>query len=654
MNLVIVESPSKTKTIKQYLGSDYDVVATKGHIRDIENTGKDNLGLDLENNYKPIYGIIPKQYSTIKMLNEVVKKSDRVYLATDPDREGEAISWHLKETLNLGGKDVKRIEFNEITEPAILEAIKNPRDIDENLFEAQETRKIIDRIIGYKLSSVLKHVLGSSSNANISAGRVQSATLKMITDREEAIKNFTPVVYYQVEVQFRHFKAMLTEAGKQTAWKINDEELANKIVSELDNSFVVSDIKYGTKYEKPGSPFTTSTLIQAALNKYNMSSKKTMKIAQELYEGVEANSKHIAFISYMRTDSIRISDVFKKQLVGHIVNTFGKEYLSSHNFKTNKNAQDAHEAIRPVSLYMTVEKAKEYLNNDQLKIYTLIYNQTVESMMKDTEVETKTVTLTNHNYNFTVTFEKRIFDGFKKNRTEKEKEPYEFKHEIGDVMTSTQEPKLLKKETEGPKRFTEASIVKEMESSGIGRPSTYSSTIEILKSRNYVTIVKKEIVPTQIGKGASKFLIENFGEIVNVDYTANMEKNLDEIALGDIKESDVVPSFYNEFMTLLDEKKSSLKPIETGEVCPNCGSKMVYRSNKNGMFEACSNYPRCKYIKHEQKEDAPKIECPECHTGYLVERVSRVGPKAGKKFWGCSNYPSCKFTISKINQIKTK
>ena len=655
MNLVIVESPSKTKTIKQYLGADYNVVATKGHIRDIENTGKDNLGLDFENNFKPIYAIIPKQYPTINMLNDYVKKSDRIYLATDPDREGEAISWHLKETLKLAGKEVKRIEFNEITEPAIINAINNPRDIDEKLFEAQETRKIIDRIIGFKLSTILKHAIGSSGGSTFSAGRVQSVCLKMITDREEEINNFKSQTYYQIEVQFRHFKAMLVEGTKQTAWKIDDEALANKILSEIDNTFVVSNIKMGVKYEKPSSPFTTSTLIQSALNKYNMNSKKTMKIAQELYEGVEAGGRHIAFITYMRTDSTRISDVFKKQLVSHIISNYGKEYLGTHNFKTNTNAQDAHEAIRPVSLYMNIEKAKEYLNNDQLKIYTLIYNQTVESMMKDSEVETKTVTLTNNGYNFVVTFEKRIFDGFKKNRSEKEKEPYEFKHELGDVMISKEDAKLLKKETEGPKRFTEASIVKEMESSGIGRPSTYSSTIETLKSRSYVSVVKKELVPTQIGVGASKFLNQNFSEIINIDYTANMEKNLDEIAVGKVNESDIVPAFYNQFEELIEEKKPQLKIIETGEVCPNCGSKMVYRSNKNGTFEACSNYPTCKYIKHEQKEEDPvKIECPECKNGYLVQRISRIGPKAGRKFWGCSNYPSCKFTISNLNTIKVK
>ena len=656
MNLVIVESPSKTKTIKQYLGQDFDVVATKGHIRDIQDTGVDNLGLDIKNGYKPIYAVIPKQKSTINMLNETVKKADKIYLATDPDREGEAISWHLKEVLDFGNREVKRIEFNEITESAINNAIKNPRDIDENLFEAQETRKIIDRIIGYKLSSILKRSVGSdATNKIVSAGRVQSACLKIIIDRENEIKNFVPVTYYQIEANFKNFKAMLIETGKSSAWKTNDEEQALEVLNSLDEFFVVSDIIMGKRSEKSSSPFTTSTLIQAALNKYNMSSKKTMKIAQELYEGVDVNGRHVAFITYMRTDSTRISDDFKNHLRAHIVSTFGKEYLGYvHTYNNNENTQNAHEAIRPVSLFQTPEKAKSFLSPDQLKIYTLIYNQTVESMMRDAEIETKTVILTNYIYNFSVTFEKTVFDGFKKNRSEKEQPSYEFKHSLGDIIKPSGPLKLLKKETEGPKRFTEATIVKEMESSGIGRPSTYSSTIETLKSRQYVSVEKKKLVPTEQGNIVSKFLDVYFGDVINVDYTASMEEELDKIAIGEEKESEIVPSFYNNFIELMNKVSKDVKPVETGEICPECGAKLVYRVYKGSRFIACSNYPKCRYVKRDEVKSDTYIECPECHTGHLVQRVNKAGRRPGSKFWGCSNYPSCKFVITSLSSIKVK
>jgi len=434
MKLVIVESPSKTKTIKQYLGNEYDVVATKGHIRDIKNCGKDNLGIDVENDYKPIYEIIPKQYPTIKMLNEAVSESDTIYLATDPDREGEAISWHLNEVLRFGSKEVKRIEFNEITESAIKNAIKNPRDIDDRLFRSQETRKIMDRIIGYELSSLVKKTVGAAFEGTNTAGRVQSACLKMITDREKEIKAFTPVTFYDIEVDFGDFKARLVEKGTKNIKKFDNKLEAMSVLDSLNESFIVSNIDISNRYEKPGAPLTTSSLMQAALNKHNLNSKKTMKVAQELYEGIEVNGKHIAFITYMRTDSTRLSDEFQTQLHFFIKNAFGEDYCGYlHQKKLSENAQDAHEAIRPVSLKQTKEWAKEYLTKDQFQVYSIVYDQTVESMMKDALIEVKTVTLSNGEYEFIASFDKTLFDGYKKNRKSESKEK-EFKNELGDAL----------------------------------------------------------------------------------------------------------------------------------------------------------------------------------------------------------------------------
>ena len=649
MKLVIVESPSKTKTIKQYLGNDFQVVASKGHIRDIKNEGIDNLGLDFSNNLKPIYTIIDKQYPVIKELNRYASKADKIYLATDPDREGEAISWHLKETLNLENKDVKRIEFNEITEPAILHAIENPRDIDEKLVQSQETRKIIDRIIGFKLSSLLKKSIGSQS-----AGRVQSAALKIVNDREEEIQKFVSKKYFEIEAITKSFKAKLLEIGKNKAAQFENEDEARGLYEVLTKDMVIRNIDYTTRYEKAQSPFTTSTLIQSALNKYNLSSSKTMKIAQELYEGIEINSKHIAFITYMRTDSTRLSDEFiNKQLVPTIINNYGKQYLGRlHSYNNNKDTQDAHEAIRPVSLLRTPSSLAQYLNKDQLNVYTLIYERTLESMMKDAIVEVKNVKFDSNGQMFGSSFDKYTFLGYKIVTGHDSSNEVVFDKNIGDVV-SFDKINLVNKETEGPQRFTEATLIKEMESSGIGRPSTYASTIKTLKDRGYITISKKKVVPTEQGQLTSKFLDKYFETIINIQYTAQMEKKLDEIAQGNISETETVTTFYDDFIKLFDEQKSSIKPVETGELCPVCGSPLVYRNNSFGLFIACSNYPSCRYIKKDEQPNKIEIECPECHGGHLVERTAKVGPKKGKKFYGCSNYPKCKYTTTSLS-IKKK
>ena len=656
MKLVIVESPSKTKTIKQYLGPDYQVVASKGHIRDIENTGKDNLGLDFENGLTPIYSIIPKQYSTIKMLNEYVAKADEIYLATDPDREGEAISWHLKEVLNINNKPVHRIEFNEITEPAIKKAMDAPRDIDMNLVHSQETRKIIDRIIGYRLSGILKKQIGSiNPQDTVSAGRVQSAALRIVTDKEEEIKKFVPKQFFEIEAENESFKAKLLEKGKNKAFQTENEEEVENIKSSLTKNMIISSISYESRHERTNPPFTTSTLIQAALNRYSITSARTTKIAQELYEGVEIGGKHVALITYMRTDSTRLSDEFVKgQLIPTIISTYGKEYLSFlHQQKSSENIQDAHEAIRPVSLKRTPESLKDDLSKDQLNLYTLIYQRTIASMMADSTINVMNVKFDSNGYSFGSGFEKYEFLGFQKAYKDKKISESLFDGKEGDSIKFNK-ISILKKETEGPQRFTEATLIKEMETSGIGRPSTYSSTMSTLKNRKYVTESKKKLIPSEQGLLTSQFLNKYYGMVINVNYTADMEKTLDEIAQGTKDEKAIVSSFYRAFEKIIEKNKGQYSAVLTGEKCPVCGEDMVYKISRYGRFEVCSSCGHIKKVEKPEISDLPEIECPECHKGHLVKRVAKNGPKKGKAFYGCSRYPDCKFTTSSLSIKKSK
>ena len=652
MKLVIVESPSKIHTIKQYLGKEFDCVASKGHVREIKDSGIDNLGLDFKNNLKPIYCVIDKQYETIKMINDKIKDSDFVYLATDPDREGEAISWHLKETLNLKGKEVKRIEFNEITKNAILTAIDNPRDIDMNLVASQETRKIIDRVIGYKLSGFIQNKAKSSG----SAGRVQSVALKLINDRENEVQNFIPETYYEIEADNDSFKAKLLEYGKNKDFKTNDKDLAEEIYKSLSKEMIVESINITEKHEKSAAPFNTSDLYQAASRKYSMSSSRTAKAAQHLYEGIVIDGHHTALITYMRTDARRLSSYFTNaELIPYIKNTYGEEYLGYlHKGKTSEFAQDAHEAIRPVSLKYTPDSVKENLdkiNKDLYKVYSLIFDRTVESIMKDSTIEEKEVIFINNNQRFHSFFDRYTFLGFKKAESKTKSSEKPFLYQIGDILKFSK-IELKEKKTEGPSRYDEASLIKEMETLGIGRPSTYASTVQTLKFRKYIEEDKKKFVPTLAGKYTSKLLDTYFSEFINVGYTANMEKKLDEIASGNEKEELFVLNFYSDFKKKFDLEVSNRKTVETGESCPICGSPMVFKKSNFGVFEACSNFPTCSFIKKDpptKKDGAiPTIECPECHIGHLVERTAK-----GKKFYGCSCFPNCKYTTSKL-PIKKK
>ena len=653
MKLVIVESPSKTKTIKQYLGPEYEVVASKGHVRDIADTGKGRLGLDFNNNLKPIYEIIPAQQPTIKMLNEKVEKADVIYLATDPDREGEAISWHLKEVLHIGNKPVYRIEFNEITEPAIKEAMKTPRNIDMLLVSSQETRKIIDRVIGFRLSSLLKKTVGAaSSTSKVSAGRVQSAALKMVTDKEEEIQKFVPEQFFEIEATNSSYTAKLQEPETNKVFLIKNKEEAQNIYASLSPLMTVTNINVKKQLDRSYPPFTTSTLIQSALNKYSINSKRTMMIAQTLYEGIDIDGKNVALITYMRTDSTRMSDVFKNQLVPFIKKNYGDEYLGyAHMQKDTEGVQDAHEAIRPVSLAMAPDSLRNYLKKDQLQIYTLIYQRTIASMMKDATKEITNVTFRSNNYLFMSSFEKYSFLGWHKAFSDKKEEKV-FEGKEGSTV-EFDKISLNAKETQPPERYTESTLIREMETSGIGRPSTYASTMDTLVGRRYISEEKKKIIPSKQGLLVSEFLHKYFSAIINIEYTAKMEDELDEIAKGKEKEATYVHQFYDNFEKIYEDNKEVIKPIPTGELCPVCGSPMVFKTGKFGQFEACSNYPSCTYIKKTKKDpDLPHIECPKCHEGYLVLKTATKGPKKGKKFYGCSQYPKCDYITTVIPSIK--
>ena len=635
-NLVIVESPSKSKTIEKYLGSDYKVVSSKGHIRDLSTTGKYGLGVDIDNDFKPNYIPIPGKQKMISDLKKNVKDSKMVYLATDPDREGEAISWHLKEALDIKDDAYERVLFHEITKDKVLEAFKSPRKIDFDLVKSQETRRILDRIIGFRLSKLMRSKTGGKS-----AGRVQSVALKLIVDREREIEAFVSEEYWTVTSVFKDFEATLFNY-KDEEIKLTNESDTDKVINSLGEDFKVVSIEQKEKNKKARPPFITSTLQQDASNKLNFPAKKTMSIAQKLYEGIDIGSETVGLITYMRTDSIRLSDQFIKEGYKYINDTYGKEYVGY--VKTSKkkdNVQDAHEAIRPTSIFRTPKKMKEYLTNDEYKLYELIYCRAVASLMADAKVNATTIILRNNDYDFKATGQVLIFDGYLKVYKEFESSEDKILPDLknNDILNA----ESIEKEqhfTQPPARYTEAKLIKEMEDLGIGRPSTYATVIDTIKEREYVKLVEKKFVPTEIGIETTDKLQEFFSGNINVEYTANMEKDLDDIA--DEKEDNikVLHEFYDSFEPLVKKAFGEMekKPAEqTGESCPDCGNPLVIRKGKYGEFTACSNYPTCKYIKKEQKEIKEIVKCPECG-GTIIEKTS----KRGKVFYGCNNYPKCK------------
>ena len=637
MKLVIVESPSKTKTIGKYLGSDYKVVSSKGHVRDLATNGKFGLGIDIENNFEPNYIAISGKNSIIKDLKSEAKKSDIVYLATDPDREGEAISWHLYDVIGLNNDKYERILFNEITEPAIKEAMKHPRKIDYNLVKSQETRRMLDRIIGFRLSKLMQRKTGGKS-----AGRVQSVALKLIVDREREIEAFVPEEYWTIEALFDNLKSTLEKYNNKKIELKNESDALN-VISNLSDDFKVINVETKEKNKKGVMPFITSTLQQACSTKYNFGSSKTMSIAQKLYEGKDIGEETVGLITYMRTDSVRLSDVFVNDVKSYIMSEFGNEYVGSIKVSKNKdNVQDAHEAIRPTSIKRTPESIKKYLSSDEYKVYSIVYYRALASLMKDAKVKQTSITLDNNNYEFKSTGTITIFDGFMKvykdYMTSEDVELPDLK--VGEILNANS----INKEqhfTKPVSRYTEASLIKEMESLGIGRPSTYAKTMETLKLRNYVNVEDKKFYPTDIGIETSDKLQEFFSNIINVEYTANMETELDEIAENKLDNIKVLSEFYNDFEPLVEKAFTNMEkkaPEVTGEKCPECGNDLVIRKGKFGEFTACSNYPECKYIKKEEKQVHEICDCPICKSGKIIEKVT----KKGKVFYGCNNYPKCK------------
>ena len=646
--LVIVESPAKAKTIESYLGEEYTVLSSVGHIRDLATSGPGGLGVDVENQFQPKYKNVTGKGPLIKELKKVAKKSDQVYLATDPDREGEAISWHLADVLGLDLEDMSRVVFNEITKDAILEAFKHPRCVDMDLVRSQESRRILDRIIGFKLSKLLQSKIKSKS-----AGRVQSVALKLIVDKEKEIQAFVSEEYWSLDAMFGKAEAKIeAELVKKDNKKIevkNEAEM-NTIIAALQDPYTISRVEKRNRQKQPKLPFITSTLQQEAHSKLGYNAKKTMQIAQKLYEGVNIGSETVGLITYMRTDSTRLSDQFVDVAKSYVSITYGKEYVGkgATQKKKVKNAQDAHEAIRPSSVTRTPEELKTYLKRDELRLYKLIWERAVASLMSAATVEATTIEVSSGDYLFRASGQVLVFDGYLKvysyEETKNSKLP---KLSEGDVLTLF-DLAPLQHFTQPPARYSEAKLIKDMEELGIGRPSTYAQTMETLKARGYVVVTDKRFVPTDQGVLTSDKLAEFFAALINVEYTANMEQTLDEISKGQRVWHDELKIFYDDFIPLLEnaqEKMEKIMPVETGEMCPECGEPLVVRRGRYGEFVACSGYPNCRYIKKEEGAEevtqSTGVSCPKCEDGTIVEKRTR----RGKVFYGCDHYPSCDFAL---------
>ncbi len=635
-NLVIVESPSKSKTIGKYLGDDYKVVSSKGHIRDLATSGKFGLGVDVENGFTPSYVPIKGKSSIIKELKKDVKDSNLVYLASDPDREGEAIAWHLKDALGIKEDNYKRVRFNEITHDKVLEAMKNPSKIDDNLVKSQETRRILDRIIGFRLSKLLQRKIGAKS-----AGRVQSVALKIIVDREREIEAFKPEEYWTITAIFKDYEAELFKY-KEEDIELHSKKEADAVLEKLSDKYTVESIEKKEKARKSKFPFITSTLQQESSTKLGFSAKKTMSIAQKLYEGIDLGDETVGLITYMRTDSIRLSDDFVKPAMKYIEENYGKKYIGYvKKSKKTENVQDAHEAIRPTSILREPLKIKQYLSNDEFKLYSLIYKRTLASLMADASVNQTTIIFDNNNYKFKTVGSILIFDGYLKVYGDYESSEDKILPEIGDKEVAiTNNVDCSQHFTKPPARYTEAKLIKTLEELGIGRPSTYATIIDTIKSRGYVELVEKKFKPTEIGIETTDKLQDYFSDLINTDYTKNMEDELDSIAEGGIVWNKVLQDFYDIFEPRVEKAFTDMEkkaPIKTGEMCPECGNPLVIRKGKYGEFVACSNYPDCKYIKKEEKADVVICNCPNCD-GKIIEKNSR----RGKTFYGCNNYPKCK------------
>lgn len=643
-NLVIVESPAKAKTISKYLGKNYTVEASMGHVRDLP---KSKLGVDIEENFTPKYITIRGKGELINKLKKAAKKADKVYLATDPDREGEAISWHLANILKISEDETCRIVFNEITKGAVKESIKEARKINLNLVDAQQARRVLDRLVGYEISPILwKNV-----KWGLSAGRVQSAALKLICDKEEEIKAFEPKEYWTVDCVLKKgrkkFPIKLTKHDNKKI-EINNEEEANKIINDLSqNDYRVEKVKKGSRAKNPLPPFTTSTLQQEASKKLNFITKRTMSIAQALYEGVDVKGfGTVGLITYMRTDSVRISEEAQGKAIDFIKQSYGEEYIPKELrvYKGKKNIQDAHEAIRPSHIEITPEVAKASLTPEQYKLYTLIWKRFIASQMSSCELSTNSIDIVNGNYTFKASGSTIKFDGFMK--------VYDYKTEEEDndvLLPELEEGEVLESAsiegkqhfTQPPARYTEASFVKLLEEKGIGRPSTYVPTISTLLSREYVVREKKNLIPTELGFIVNNIMCDYFKQIVDVDFTAGMERKLDYIEEGSEEWKSVVGEFFAPLQQAIEKAEKEISKVviedKVSDVpCDKCGRMMVIKKGRYGTFLACPGYPECKNAKPIVEElDVP---CPKCGGKILVKRS-----KKGKKFFGCSNYPKCDF-----------
>jgi len=646
--LVIVESPAKAKTIERFLGRNYKVVASIGHIRDLP---KSSLGIDIEKQFEPKYITIRGKGPVIKDLKDEAKKSNKIFLATDPDREGEAISWHLAHILGIEENQKVRVEFNEITKESITSAIKKPRAIDLNLVDAQQARRILDRLVGYKISPLLWRKI----RKGLSAGRVQSVVVKLICDRENEIQKFIPAEYWSIKVNLEKDKEKFEASfyGENINGKEKKVELKNKL--DVDNilgkinkdNFVVKNVKKGTKKRNPYPPYTTSTLQQDASKKLGFTTKKTMIIAQQLYEGIDIKGEgSVGLITYMRTDSTRISKEAIEMANLFIKDNYGEKYTDGgrdYNNKSKKDSQDAHEGIRPTSITKIPNLIKDSLTQDQFKLYKMIWERFVGSQMTPAIYNTISVTIESNNILFKSSGSKLIFDGFLKVYTTIDEE----EKDIGIPLLNIDDKLILndiipnQHFTQPPPRYTEASLIKTLEELGIGRPSTFSPTISTILAREYVVLDKKSFMPTELGILVNDLLIEYFKDIVNEEFTAELEESLDEIAEGELHWVKVVENFYKDFELFLKKAEEEIKEIEikdevSDEICEKCGRNMVIKHGRFGKFLACPGYPECKNTK--AIVDELNVKCPQCN-GNIVKRKS----KKGRVFYGCSNYPECNF-----------
>ncbi len=659
MNLVIIEGVGKRDTIQKYLGKDFEVVASQGHVRDLPEK---TLGVNIANNFEPQYNVMADKTDIVEKLKKKAAKAEKIYIATDPDREGEAIGWHLCYILGLNPLDPIRITFNEITHDAVQKGLASPRPLDINLINAQQTRRVLDRLVGYKLSPIMCKKI----QPKLSAGRVQSTTLKLIVDREHEIKNFVPKEYWTLVAKLFNknpqqiFKATLTKIkGKKHT--VECKEDMDKIVTYLEkHPFVVKTLKKSIGKTHPTAPYTTSTMQQDALNKLGMSVKTTTACAQQLYEGVElGNEGKIALVTYIRSDSTRVAPEAMAMAKNYIAEHYGEKYLpkTPNVYKTKSSAQDAHEAIRPINLNRTPESVKGLISADNYKLYRMIYQKFLASQMADSTYHSVTADISCGECELRATGKTPMFDGFTivyaKDKKPKVEEPVDEEENVNGLLPEMTEGDILTKSeiiptqkfTKPPTRYTEASLIKEMEDKGIGRPSTYAPTLGIISARKYTEKDGKYFVPTELGESVSAMLDKFFSSIINVKFTAEMEAKLDDIAEKGIDWHEIVKEFYDDFAQLLivadkDSVKVKVEPKATDYICEKCGSPMVIRTGRFGEFVACSNFPQCKHILNVVKTVGP---CPKCGKD-VIEKKS----KKGKIFYGCTGYPTCDFVSWEI------